>query len=163
MPRPLVAVPILMLTRARPLVPPALFGSRNFTVVNLSTLVIYGALYVSFAFTGLFLQGTLGYSPLAAGVVGLPIAILLTTLSTPAGRWSARFGPRLFMTIGPLIMAAGLLWFARIPVDSPDWLLDLGDPATWLPPAGVLLDVAACAGPVRRSASPCSSRRSPPP
>ena len=137
----LVAVPILMLTRDRPLVPPSLFASRNFTVVNLSTLVIYGALYVQFAFVALFLQGTLGYSPLAAGVVGVPVAILLTTLSTPAGRWSAQFGPRAFMTIGPLIMAAGLLWLARVPADSPTWVLDVGDPSSWVPPAGVLTDV----------------------
>jgi EmrB/QacA subfamily drug resistance transporter len=137
----LVAVPILMLTRERPLVPPSLFASRNFTVVNLSTLVIYGALYVQFAFVALFLQGTLGYTPLAAGVVGVPVAILLTTLSTPAGRWSARFGPRAFMTIGPLIMAAGLLWFARIPAASPTWSLDVGDPSSYLPAAGVLTDV----------------------
>jgi len=137
----LVAVPVLMLTRERPLVPPSLFASRNFTVVNISTLVIYGALYVQFAFTALFLQGTLGYTPLAAGVAGMPIAILLTTLSTPAGRWSARFGPRAFMTIGPLIMAAGLLWFARIPAGSPTWRLDLGDPSSWVPPAGSLIDV----------------------
>ncbi|HEX2844769.1 MAG TPA: MFS transporter, partial [Candidatus Limnocylindria bacterium] len=139
----LVAVPILMLTRARPLVPPGLFRSRNFTVVNLSTFVIYGALYVSFAFTSLFFQGTLGYTPLAAGAVGVPIAILLTTLSTPAGQWSARLGPRLFMTIGPLIMALGLLWLARIPADSPAWQLELSDPRTYLPPAGSLLDVLA--------------------
>lgn len=137
----LVAVPILMLTRDRPLVPPALFRSRNFTVVNLSTLVIYGALYVQFAFLALFLQGTLGYSPLAAGFVGIPVAILLTTLSTPAGRWSARFGPRAFMTIGPLIMAAALLWFARIPAGSPGWQMDVGDASSWVPPAGVLTDV----------------------
>jgi EmrB/QacA subfamily drug resistance transporter len=137
----LVAVPILMLTRDRPLVPPSLFASRNFTVVNLSTLVIYGALYVQFAFVALFLQGTLGYSPLAAGIVGVPVAILLTTLSTPAGRWSARFGPRAFMAIGPLIMAAGLLWFARVPATSPTWVLDVGDPPSWLPPVGVLTDV----------------------
>jgi len=135
------AVPVLMLTRPRPLIPPSLFGSRNFTVVNLSTVVIYGALYVSFAFTSLFFQGTLSYSPLAAGAVSLPIAILLTTLSTPAGQWSARFGPRLFMTIGPLVMAAGLLWLARVPADSPAWPLDLADGATYLPPAQVLFDV----------------------
>ena len=137
----LVAVPILMITRDRPLVPPSLFRSRNFTVVNLSTLVIYGALYVQFTFVALFLQGTLGYTPLAAGIVGVPVAILLTTLSTPAGRWSAQFGPRAFMTIGPLIMAAGLLWFARIPADSPTWSLDVGDPSSWVPPAGVITDV----------------------
>ena len=136
-----VAIPVLMLTRPHPLVPPSLFGSRNFTVVNLSTFVIYGALYVSFAFTGLFFQGTLGYTPLGAGAVGIPVAILLTTLSTPAGGWSARIGPRVFMAVGPLLMAAGLLWFARIPAGSPPWGLDLGDPSTWVPPGGALIDV----------------------
>ena len=137
----IVAVPVLMLTRPHPLVPPSLFKSRNFTIVNLSTFLIYGALYVSFAFTGLFFQGTLGYTPLGAGAAGIPVAILLTTLSTPAGTWAARIGPRLFMTIGPLLMGAGLLWFSRIPPTSPPWRLDVGDPSTWLPPAGSLVDV----------------------
>ena len=137
----IVAVPILMLTRPRPLVPPSLFGSRNFTVVNLSTFVIYGALYVTLAFQPLFLQGTLGYSPLAAGAVGIPIALMLTFLSTPAGQFSARFGPRLFMTIGPIVMAVGLLWLARIPAGSEPWRADLADPATLVPPGSTLIDV----------------------
>ena len=137
----IVAVPILMLTRPRPLVPPSLFKSRNFTVVNLSTFVIYGALYVSFTFEGLFFQGTLGYTPVAAGAVGLPIAILLTFLSTPAGRLSARIGPRVFMTVGPLIMAAGLLWLARVPPDSTAWTADLADPSTLVPPVATFVDV----------------------
>ena len=136
-----VAIPVLMLKRPRPLIPPSLFRSRNFSVVNLSTFVIYGALYVSFAFEGLFWQGTLGYSPLAAGAVGLPIALFLTFLSTPAGQLSARIGPRIFMTAGPLIMAAGLLWLARIPHDSTAWAADLGQPSTLVPPAPTILDV----------------------
>lgn len=137
----IVAVPILMLTRSNPLVPPSLFRSRNFTVVNLSTFVIYGALYVSFAFTGLFWQGTLGYTPLGAGAVGLPVALLLTTISTPAGSLAARIGPRIFMVVGPLLMAGGLLWFARISAGSPPWTLELGDPSTWVPPGGAVVDV----------------------
>ncbi len=137
----IVAVPILMLTRPHPLVPPSLFRSRNFTIVNLSTFLIYGALYVSFAFTGLFFQGTLGYSPLGAGAAGIPVAILLTTLSTPAGTWAARLGPRIFMVVGPVLMAIGLLWFSRIPPDSPPWRLDVADPSTWVPPGGSLVDV----------------------
>jgi EmrB/QacA subfamily drug resistance transporter len=136
-----LAVPILMLTRPRPLVPPSLFASRNFTVVNLSTFVIYGALYVVLYFLPVFLQGTLGYTPLAAGAVSIPTALLLTFLSTPAGQLSARFGPRLFMTVGPLIMALGLTWLARIPADSEAWRLDLADPATLIPPAATLIDV----------------------
>jgi EmrB/QacA subfamily drug resistance transporter len=136
-----LAVPILMLTRPRPLVPPSLFASRNFTVVNLSTFVIYGALYVVLYFLPVFLQGTLGYTPLAAGAVSIPTALLLTFLSTPAGQLSARFGPRLFMTVGPLIMALGLTWLTRIPADSEPWRLDLADPATLIPPAATVIDV----------------------
>jgi len=136
-----VAIPVLMLKRPRPLIPPSLFRSRNFSVVNLSTFVIYGALYVSFAFEGLFWQGTLGYSPLAAGAVGLPIALFLTFLSTPAGQLSARIGPRIFMTVGPVIMAAGLLWLARIPHDSTAWAATLGQPSTLVPPAATIIDV----------------------
>jgi EmrB/QacA subfamily drug resistance transporter len=135
-----IAVPVLMFTRPRPLVPPNLFRSRNFTVVNLSTFVIYGALYVTLAFQTLFLQGTLGYTPLAAGAVGIPVALLLTFLSTPAGQFSARFGPRLFMTVGPLIMAAGLLLLARIPATSEAWRADPADVATLVPPGATLID-----------------------
>ena len=63
-------LPFLMAVRPNPLVPLELFRQRTFAVVNLSTLVIYGALYVSLTFQSLFLQGTLGYTPLAAGVIG---------------------------------------------------------------------------------------------
>ncbi len=136
-----IATPILMLTRPRPLIPPKLFTSRNFTVVNLSTFVIYGALYVSMTFQSLYLQGAIGYTPLAAGAIGLPVAIMLTLLSTPAGQLAARWGPRLFMTVGPLVMALGVLWLARIPADSAPWLADLARPETLVPPAAVLVDV----------------------
>ena len=136
-----VAFPALMLMRRNPLVPMELFRSRNFAVVNVSTFVIYGALYVLITFQGLFFQGTLGYSPIAAGAIGLPTAILLTTLSTPAGKLSARLGPRLFMTVGPLLMAAGTLWLLRIPADSDPWRADLADLTTLVPPFDAIVDV----------------------
>jgi EmrB/QacA subfamily drug resistance transporter len=138
-----VAIPFLMTMRSNPLIPPALFRSRNFTVVNLATLLIYGALYVSFAAEGLFFQGTLAYSPVAAGAAGLPIAILLTFLSTPAGRLSSRFGPRLFMTAGPIVMAVALVWLALVPTDTAAWRADPSDAATWIPPLDAVLSVLA--------------------
>jgi EmrB/QacA subfamily drug resistance transporter len=136
-----VAVPLLMLKRSRPLVPPRLFASRNFTVVNLATLLVYGALYVSMVVQNVFFQGTLDYSPIAAGATLIPTAVLLTLLSTPAGRLSARFGPRPFLTAGPIVMAAALLWLARIPSDSAAWDADLARPATILPPVDAVVDV----------------------
>ncbi len=81
-----IAFPFMMLHRRDPLVPPRLFRSRNFTVTNLSTLVIYGALYVSFTFEGIFLIGVLGYNEQAAGIAGIPSSILLVLFSTRFGQ-----------------------------------------------------------------------------
>ena len=133
--------PVLMARRPNPLVPLALFRRRAFATINLSTLLIYGALYTTFTFQGLFLQGVLGYSATAAGVVGLPEGILLTVLSTRVGALAGRYGARPFLVVGPLLMAAGLAWFARIPATSEPWRLSASDPSTFLPPASALVDV----------------------
>jgi EmrB/QacA subfamily drug resistance transporter len=137
----LVAFPVLMATRANALVPLELFRRRTFAIVNLSTLVIYGALYVSFTFQSLFLQGTLGYTPLAAGVLGLPTGVLLAVVSTPAGRLAGRIGARPFLVIGPLLMAGGLLWLARIPPTSGAWAAEPGNLASLVPPVAYLVEV----------------------
>ena len=136
-----IAFPFLMRFSSNPLVPLSLWASRNFTVVNVATFVIYGALYVTLIFQSLFLQGTLGYSPVAAGAIGLPTGLLLTFLSTPAGQLAARIGPRLPMTVGPILMALGLLWLTRLPHDSEPWLADLTAPATLVPPLDTVIDV----------------------
>ena len=135
-----IAFPFMMLHRKNPLVPPKLFRSRNFTVTNISTFVIYGALYVTSAVLGIFLIGTLGYNEQAAGIAGVPGSLFLVALSTRFGRLAARFGPRLFMTVGPAVMALGLLWYARIPAGSKGWVLG-GGSGSILPPAGYFTDL----------------------
>lgn len=130
------------LNRARnPLVPLAMFRSRNFTVTNVSTLLIYGSLYVLFLFQPIFLIGTLGYNPPAVGLGSIPGSLALIFLSTRFGAMASRYGPRLFMTLGPLLMAAGVLWYARIPADSVPWVLDIGNPQTYAPSPGFLVDI----------------------
>ncbi len=136
-----VAFPILMARSPSPLVPLGLFRIREFAVINLSTLLIYGALYVALAFQGIFLQGTLGYTALAAGASGLPVGILLTFLSTRVGAAAGRLGPRRFLVAGPVIMGAGLLWLARIPPTSLAWQANLAVPSTLVPSAGYFADV----------------------
>ena len=79
----LIAFPILMATPPNPLVPLELFRSRAFASINLATFFIYGALYVVLSYQGLVLQGTLGYTALGAGAVGIPIGILLTAPLDP--------------------------------------------------------------------------------
>lgn len=133
--------PGLMRRRRDPLVPPDLFRSRAFAVINLSTFVIYGALYVNLAFQQLFLQGVLGYSPTAAALALLPPAVLLTLISTPAGRLAGRLGARRFLVAGPALMAVGLLYLARVPSASDAWLATLADPRSLVPPAGYLVDI----------------------
>jgi len=137
----LVAFPILMARRPNPLVPLDLFRRRRFATINLSTLLIYGALYTMALFQGLFLQNTIGYSATAAGVIGIPTGILLTVLSARVGAASGRIGARPFLVVGPALMAAGLFWFARIPPTTEPWRLAPGDPASWIPPLSVVVDV----------------------
>ena len=54
------------------------------------------------------------YSPTAAGASVLPVTLLMFALSSRSGALSARIGPRLQMSVGPLIVAAGLALFARV-------------------------------------------------
>jgi EmrB/QacA subfamily drug resistance transporter len=137
----LIAFPFLMARRPNPLVPLGLFRSRTFAAINLTTFFIYGGLYVTFAYQPLVLQSVLGYTALGSSAVGLPIGIMLSIFSTRIGTIAGRRGARPFMTIGPLLMALGLLWLARLPVDSTAWKASIESPGTLIPPLSVLVDV----------------------
>jgi EmrB/QacA subfamily drug resistance transporter len=137
----LALFPWLMARRPDPLVPLSLFRNRRFAVINLSTFLIYGALYVYLSYQAIFLQGTLGYTAVAASLVGLPVGILLTVLSTRIGALAGRYGPRRFLVGGPLLMAGGMIWYARVPATSTAWRADLAAPASFVPPASTLIDI----------------------
>jgi len=137
----LVAFPILMARRPHPLVPLDLFRIRRFAIINLSTLLIYAALYVNLTFQSLMLQNVLGYTATASGAVGLPVGIMLTVFSARVGGAAGRIGARPFLTIGPLLMAAGLVWLARIPSTSEPWRALIENPASLIPPPSTLIDV----------------------
>jgi EmrB/QacA subfamily drug resistance transporter len=136
----LAILPFEMRYARHPLIPPSLFRSRNFTVTNIATLLIYGALYVIFYNNGLFQQGTLGYTAAAAGLSGIPGTLLLVLFSARFGALAGRIGPRWFMTLGPILMALGVLYLARVPVDSQPWLLDPSKPQSLIPPLSYLTD-----------------------
>jgi hypothetical protein len=149
-----------MYTRPNPLVPLWLFKSRDFSVINLSTLLIYGALYSTFGFLGLFLQGVLGYTAFAAGLVGLPSGVMLTVLSTRVGTAAARIGARPFLVVGPPDRF-GLLWYLRCRRRASRVAarpaLDL-----LIPPLDTIVDIlpaVLCSGPGSRSSSRPSRRR----
>jgi EmrB/QacA subfamily drug resistance transporter len=140
-----IAFPFLMARRPDPLVPLSLFRRRSFAVINLSTFLLYGALYVSFTFIYLYLIGVLGYSALGAALAVLPVSILLTALSTRIGTVAGRVGARRFLAVGPVIVAAALAWYARVPSTSTPWQASLADPASLVPPLDAVVDVLPAA------------------
>ena len=104
---------------ADPMLPLGLFADRQFTGANLATLAVYGALGGSGLFLVLQLQTVLGYDATAAGAAMLPSIVLLTLLSPTVGAVATRIGPRLPMTVGPLLVAAGTLWLAGVDGSRP--------------------------------------------
>jgi EmrB/QacA subfamily drug resistance transporter len=113
-----------MIHTSDPLVPPALFRDRTFTVVNLQTVVLYSALGVSFFLVSYELQVAAGWSALEAGVALLPATAIMLLLSASSGSLAQRIGPRLQLSVGPLIVAAGLLLLSRIG-ESSSWATDV--------------------------------------
>jgi EmrB/QacA subfamily drug resistance transporter len=105
----------------RPMLPLGIFRSSLFTAVNLVTLCLYAAMGGVFFLLPTQLQNGMGYSALAAGVASLPVTVLLTVLSGPAGALAQRIGPRLPMTLGPLVAAAGLAMLYRVHPGGSYW------------------------------------------
>ncbi len=100
------------------LVPLELFGDRVFTALNVCTFAIYGALSGGIFLLVLQLQYVTGYSPLEAGLATLPPTILMLLFSGRAGALGERIGPRLPMTVGPLIAASSMLLYLRVDADA---------------------------------------------
>lgn len=102
-----------------PMLPLTIFRSRQFSAANGVTFVVYAALGVVFFLLVSFLQISLGYTPVEAGASTLPITALMLVGSARAGAMAQRIGPRIPLTVGPLIITVGLLLMLRInPGDS---------------------------------------------
>jgi EmrB/QacA subfamily drug resistance transporter len=101
-----------------------LFRVRNFAVTNIETLIVYSGLIGAFFFVTLFLQQTVGYSPLAAGLATTPISLLLFFLSPFFGRIATSTGPRVPMCVGPIVGGIGLWLLTRVGSD-PSYLSDV--------------------------------------
>ena len=104
-----------------PMLPLRLFRLRNFSVTNVETFAVYGALSGLSVFLSLFLLEFSGYSPFRAGLATLPITIVMFFLSRYTGRLSMQYGPRLFMAVGPIVAGASLIALARMPAHLNYW------------------------------------------
>jgi EmrB/QacA subfamily drug resistance transporter len=92
----------------------SLFRIRNFAVTNLETLIVYAGLMGAFFFITLFLQQTAGYSAIEAGFATTPVSLILFLLSPRFGKFAAATGPRLPMSVGPIVGGIGLLMLTRV-------------------------------------------------
>ncbi|UIX32214.1 MFS transporter [Streptomyces sp. GQFP] len=96
------------------MMPLDIFASRQFTAVNLVTLCVYAAFGGFFFLSALQLQVVAGYSALGAGTALLPTTVLMLLLSARSGELAERIGPRVPLTVGPLLCAAGMLLMLRV-------------------------------------------------
>jgi len=108
-------------TSPHPMVQPSLFASRQFSAANAMTLLVYASLGAVFFFLTLQLQTVLRYGPLEAGLASLPVTVLMLLLAAKGGELGARIGPRVPMTVGPVVCAAGAALLSGVGAGSSYW------------------------------------------
>ncbi|MGN9813258.1 MFS transporter [Micromonospora sp. BQ11] len=137
------AVVFVLLERRRgdsAMLPTGLFGSRLFSVLNIFTVAVYAALGGFTFFLAVYLQNVVGWSAFLTGISLLPMTVLLLVGSARAGALSARIGPRLPLTIGPVVAALGLVLLRGVDPGAAYWRDVL--PGVLLFGAGLTLVVA---------------------
>jgi MFS family permease len=107
-----------------PLLPFSLFRRRNFTASNLETFVVYAALGGVLVYITLYLQ-FLGFTPFEAGLATVPTSVVMILLSARFGKLADQHGPRLYLTVGPLLIGAGTLLFLPMTTESDFWTFGL--------------------------------------
>jgi len=138
-----------------PMVRLSLFRSRNFSGSNIMTFAMYGALAGFMFALVIYMQTKLGYSALKAGASLLPVSIMLLLFSRKIGRLSSKYGPRFFMTAGPLIAAVGMLSLVNYRPGNDYWLFLL--PRVLMFSIGLVLLVAPLTTTVMTSVEDSSS------
>jgi EmrB/QacA subfamily drug resistance transporter len=115
----------------QPMMPLGLFRSRNFWAGNLATVFVYAALSLNGFVVSVYLQQGAGLPATLAGLASLPSTVLMIVLSSRMGALAGKYGPRLFMTVGPLVMAAGALLLLNVRSDFDYWTQVLPGVVVW--------------------------------
>ena len=121
----LVAAVGFLLVEARvavPMMPLGLFSDRVFSAANAMTLLVYAALGAVLFFLVLQLQTVVGYSALEAGVATLPVTLCMLFLASRGGRLGVRIGPRIPMTVGPIVMGLSVALLLGVDSEASYWL-----------------------------------------
>jgi EmrB/QacA subfamily drug resistance transporter len=104
-----------------PILPLDMFRQRNFTAANLATVFVYAGLALNGFVVVVYLQQSVGFPALLAGLASLPMTLLLVFLSPRVGVLNGRWGPRVFMTLGPVCMGIGALLLLTVDTDFSYW------------------------------------------
>ncbi|MFJ5987317.1 MFS transporter [Lentzea sp. NPDC092896] len=105
----MIAFGLVQKRSADPLVPPELFRDRTFLVSNVVTFLVYAALGGVMVLLVLQLQISLGYSPTASGLASVPLTIIMLLASSTSGKLAQRYGPRVQLIAGPILVGLGML------------------------------------------------------
>jgi EmrB/QacA subfamily drug resistance transporter len=151
----LVAFPFWERRAAAPMMPPAIFASRNFSVANAATVFLYAGVSLGMLAVTLFLMEGVGLSATQAGLATLPIPVLSFFLAGRFGALAGRHGPRWYMAAGPLLAAAGFLLIAGIRVEFDFWTQML--PGLVLFGAGLSMTVSPLTATVLAAVDPARS------
>ena len=112
---------VVLEQRPHAMAPLSLFRSRVFSAANMMSFLVYGALGSVLFFLVLQLQVSVGYGAIAAGLATVPIALVMLLLSSRASVLAARLGPRVPMTVGPIVCAVGIFWLSGVDGDATYW------------------------------------------
>jgi EmrB/QacA subfamily drug resistance transporter len=139
-------------TAASPMLPLSIFTDRQFTATNAVTFIVYAALTGATFLLPVMLQVVSGYSPLASGLALLPLTIIMLALSARSGQLASRIGPRLQMSVGPVVVGVGLAMLALATSGTSYWLYVL--PAVIVFGLGLATTVAPLTATAMNSAPP---------
>jgi predicted MFS family arabinose efflux permease len=151
----LIGFVVRQATARQPMLPLSLFKVRNFWSGNIATIFIYGALSLNGLVVALYLQQGAGLSATLAGLASLPTTLIMMALSSPIGTLSGKWGPRLFMTVGPAIMAVGYLLLLTVTPEFNYWTQVL--PSVVLTGFGLVITVAPLTSAILGSIEPARS------
>ena len=104
-----------------PMLPLEVFRAKAFSGANVVTFLVYAANGGVFFLVVLNLQVVAGFSPLTGGIALLPVTVLMLALSARAGALGQRIGPRIPMTVGPLICATALVLLSMVGAGASYW------------------------------------------
>jgi EmrB/QacA subfamily drug resistance transporter len=137
---------------AAPMLPLSIFADRQFAATNAVTFIVYAALTGATFLLPVMLQVVSGYSPLASGLALLPLTIIMLALSARSGQLATRIGPRLQMSVGPIVVGVGLAMLTLATAGSNYWVYVL--PAVLVFGLGLAITVAPLTATAMSSAPP---------